>query len=503
MGENLIFLDDTPMPKSHLSYAFLAGFIGGITLLRFWEKAEYPMWIWMMLFLIFVLGLMIKNRGYLVAAAAVGIALAIFRIGETTHVTTPLTIDSQDGKTIEALATVAASPERRLGGTRYKLKVENFEGLVRTDDSWTTPRFREGDTVKVKGVIKVPEPFEDVDFARILRVKGVYAILEHPRLELKQAAQHTSLLGSLGVLRIQLEERISKLFPEPEAALLTGLLTGSDGRIPPELSDAFSETGLTHLLAISGFNIMLVLSLVQGSLVFLPRKFRLIPAGIAVCAFTLFVGASASAVRACIMGCLGLVAAQSGRLPTTRLMILWAMAGMLFYKPQSLWDDAGFQLSFLAVIGLSEFGDVFAKVMKQVPEKFGLREQLHATLTAQLLTTPWIAYAFQQVSLIAPLANIIAGPAVPIAMLFGAITVGLDLLGLHTIVSILQPIASLPLRWLTGVPTVLSVVPFASIEVTRNVGLIFCISVIIFLSTKNRAPIPTCPTEARRRRRES
>jgi competence protein ComEC len=226
------------------------------------------------------------------------------------------------------------------------------------------------------------------------------------------------------------------------------------------------------VLAISGFNITLILSLMSSSLFFIPKRYRLLPSGVAVVLFTIFVGMSASAERACIMGCLGLLAMQSGRLTQTRLTVLWTMAFMLLWKPQSLWDDAGFQLSFLAVISLSEYGELLTRWTKHIPEVGNLREQLHLTLTAQLLTAPWIAWIFGRVSLISPLANILVAPAIPLSMLFGTLTLMSHLLGLSFLETLLQPICSLLLRWMVGIPHLLSTIPFSGIDVPNIGGLV-------------------------------
>jgi competence protein ComEC len=477
------------MYRSHLSYAFLAGVIGSIALLRFWELPMYPLWLWLLLGLVCFASIPLKK--FLLTALMIGASLGILRMQQTTHVTSANTIDFYaDGRTLDAKAIVVKTPERRLTGTRYLLQIQELDdhvplGLVRSDDARTDVRFLQGDTLHIRGKLSGIEDDEDVLYSRIAAIKGVYATLDHPSLTLVQTAPSANPLAFLGNQKLRLETHISTLFPEPYAALLTGLLTGSQGRIPPSLGDAFSTTGLTHMLAISGFNITLILSLVQGALFFLPKKWRLVPAGIAVVIFTLFVGASASAVRACVMGCLGLLAMQSQRKKTTRLIIFWAMAGMLLLKPQSFWDDAGFQLSFLAVIGLSEFSEVMLRLTNHVTEKGGLREQLHATLTAQLLTTPWIAYVFGRMSLIAPLANVLTAPLVPLAMLFGALTLAADFLRLPLLPTLLQSIAMMPLWWLTHVPMFLSKIPFASIEISKNHGLLLCISMIAVLARRS------------------
>jgi competence protein ComEC len=188
-----------------------------------------------------------------------------------------------------------------------------------------------------------------------------------------------------------------------------------------------------------------------------------VPQVIIIILFTLLVGASASVVRAAIMGMLGLTALQLGRIADTRLAIVWTAMLMTAWKPEQLWWDAGFQLSFAAIIGVTEFGPRFKKTFTRIPETLGLRDSLAATLAAQLTTLPISMFTFGQVSLIAPLSNILAAPMVPIAMLFGFC---------GTMISLVYfPLGQLigfggygAAQWIAGVAEILTQVPFASIK---------------------------------------
>ena len=212
---------------------------------------------------------------------------------------------------------------------------------------------------------------------------------------------------------------MNKIYPEPHASFLAGLLTGSRRGIPDHLLKSFNIVGLTHIIAISGYNITIVMTLITGLLFWLPLRWRLVPSIVAIVLFTLFVGASASVVRAAITGTLGLIAIQTGRQRDMRLAILWTAFAMLLWNPKYLWYDASFQLSFLAVIGLNELSPLLETFLKRIPHILGIHESLQATLAAQLAAMPWIALLFHRLSLVSPIANILVAPLVPLAMLFG------------------------------------------------------------------------------------
>jgi competence protein ComEC len=271
--------------------------------------------------------------------------------------------------------------------------------------------------------------------------------------------------------RLAVEGRIAQLYPEPHASLLIGLLTGTRSTLPPAVLEDFRDTGLTHILAISGYNITLVVTLLSGFFFWLPLRWRFFPSVLGIIAFTLFTGASSSVVRAAIMGILSLFALQSGRVQTIRLTILWAMFLMLLWNPRYLWDDAGFHLSFLAVIALVEISPLMEFWCRRIPDVFGLRSTLQTTLAVQILTTPWICYLFGRLSLIAPLSNLLAPPLVPIAMLTGALS-----LILHLIMPALGLLMAVPaylsLSGLLLIAQTLAVIPLASTDLKLSQPLL-------------------------------
>jgi competence protein ComEC len=193
----------------------------------------------------------------------------------------------------------------------------------------------------------------------------------------------------------------------------------------------------------------------------LKRRFPLLVLGIAL--FTIFVGASASVVRAAVMGVLGLCAMQTNRKADIRLLVLWTAFFMLLFNPKQLWFDAGFQLSFLAVIGLAELSNPISKLTKWLPETLGIRESMTATLAAQAATLPLSMLVFRQASLVAPFVNLLIAPLIPLAMLFGfagtVIGIGWQALGLvpsymawgllNVIIVVAQACSALPYAALT------------------------------------------------------
>jgi competence protein ComEC len=122
------------------------------------------------------------------------------------------------------------------------------------------------------------------------------------------------------------------------------------------------------------------------------------------------------------MGLFVLLASQVGRASRATNALAFTAFVMLLVNPKVLVFDAGFQLSFLATMGIVYINPILQKFTKKWPKVFGLKEVLITTLSAIIMTTPLILYQFGRFSLVAPLANLLIVPLVPAVMAIGFIT---------------------------------------------------------------------------------
>ena len=303
-----------------------------------------------------------------------------------------------------------------------------------------------GDRMLVTSRIELAEDFDGFAYREFLARQGIAAIARADAAEVVgEASGPAAVLASL---RSTLLGGLNDLVPEPEAALGAGILLGVRSAIAPEINDAFATAGLTHVVAISGWNIAIVAALVAAAVRPLARR----PGGrwttaalaaLTVGGYVLLTGASPSVVRAALMAVAMLVARLGGsRAHATSALALAALV-MLLAAPPVLWD-VGFQLSLLATAGLVWFG---ASVERCLPRWPGwVREPVALTLAAQLTTLPVILVNFERLSLVAPIANVLVVPIVPVAMLFSA---------LASIAGVLDgavhvPLVSDALAWLAG-----------------------------------------------------
>ncbi|MBN2047003.1 MAG: ComEC family competence protein [Anaerolineaceae bacterium] len=294
-----------------------------------------------------------------------------------------------------------------------------------------------GDAARLYCEPRAPENFDGFDYQRYLAAQGIYSTCDFAVVERIGSGGNVFLRWIYG-LRSLADERIRAALPADEGALLSGILLGIEEHIAPGLDQAFRLTGTSHIIAISGANFTLLLGLVSTLLRrWVPRR-RQLPVMLGVIVFyAVFVGGNPAVLRAAFMGGLALFGRYIGRRGVGINSLGFAAAVLCLMNPYLLWD-VGFQLSFMATLGLVLFSDPLLEGFKKLAGRFIDEEQVERaagpvgeyalmTAAAQLTTMPLIAYHFQQVSLSSFLVNLLILPAQPLIMGLGVILLPLIL----------------------------------------------------------------------------
>jgi len=320
-------------------------------------------------------------------------------------------------------ACVVDEVDVRFDKVNYILKYEESDVRILFKGA-RYPVYKYSDCLILSGQIEEAKDSEDFSYRRYLFRYGVSYVVFNGKI--KGLDIDKSVVGLKSVLfsviydfKLFFEDRLNHVFSEPYSSFLSGLILGSRKGIPAHLLEDFQRTGLTHIIAISGYNITLLVIIVSNFLSFLSRRAKVVVSLLFIFLFVILVGMSAAVVRAAIMGSIGLFAVWFGRQYLVGLSLLLSAFFMSLWNPWILLVDVGFHLSFLATCGLIYVAPLIERFFVFLPESFSVRESAVMTMAAQILALPIILLHFNNLSVVSPLANIFVLPFIPFAMLFG------------------------------------------------------------------------------------
>jgi competence protein ComEC len=357
--------------------------------------------------------------------------LAVFRINSIFPDEFENTISFFNNSKQSLSGFISADPDIRQDAVRYIVSVQK----IYRDGSWHDvqgkvavkmnlyPRYEYGQNIDLVCDLESPKAFEDFRYDKYMQLQGVWSLCQKPEIKGAEGKSGNVLFSFIYTIKSHIAEKINLLWHEPYASFVAGLLYGYRGGLGT-LQEEFNRTGVTHIVAVSGFNISIIVTIFQSILLacFGPRKrtFWVVVAGLFF--FVVFTGASASVLRAACMGVLTLLAVHLGRRSSIQNILIATVTVMAFMSPLTLIWDLSFQLSFLSTCGLIYFTPIMEKYLKKVPEFLSLRESLTTTLSAILFTLPLILFQFGRLSLVAPFVNILILPFIPYIMAGGFLT---------------------------------------------------------------------------------
>ncbi len=340
---------------------------------------------------------------------------------------------------------------------------ERIKFLITTN---SYPAYFYGDKLKVSCQLEIPENIEGFDYRMYLAKDNIFYICKNPKIEVVAQNQGSGAYSFLLKIKNNLQDKIVALLPAPQSGLLIGLILGGDDQLSKSVKDNFSKTGLTHIVAVSGYNVTIVAEylMLLGIFLGLWRKQAFWFSIIGIFLFVVMTGFPASAVRAGVMGMLLLWAMKNGRLANAQNSIIFSASVMLLINPLLLRWDVGFQLSFLATVGIVYF---YPLIEKYSIKKNGIsffNEILFLTLSAQVFVLPIIMNDFQQLSLISPLANLLVLPIIPLTMLLGFVMAILSFI-FPPLATVFAWLTFLPLKYETSVIYFLANLKFSSVGI--------------------------------------
>lgn len=353
------------------------------------------------------------------------------------HINTGKFIDMA-GEQVAIKGFICSEPDVRELKINYTIKVDeitlpsgkrNIKGkiLLTVLKNNESVIYEYGSRLEVKGVISIPKGVRvpgGFDYKGFLARSGISATIfaKNDDIALMPGKGGNALVIAGLEIRSRIVGVMEKSLPKEQAALLNGMMIGYTAGMDENMTDAFSDAGLSHVMAVSGMNVAFIVF----PLIFLFKKMRVglkaanfIIIGVLIL-FVFVTGFSPSVSRAVIMAIIMLVAQIIKRQTDVITSISFAAILLLLFNPYTLFD-IGFQLSFAATLSLILFYKYIKGLLsfKLIPGF--ISDVLSATLAAQIGTIPITAFYFNKISIISLVSNLIVVPIVEIVTIIGAI----------------------------------------------------------------------------------
>lgn len=223
-------------------------------------------------------------------------------------------------------------------------------------------------------------------------------------------------------LRREFIKKLRDNLPEPLSSFAAGLMIGQRSTIPDSIITDLRNSGLAHIIAVSGYNLTIIVRAVMSLLRRGSRYQKLMLSLAVIGSFLLITGFSASIVRAAIVSMLSLVAWYYGRTFRPAVLLLLSAVITVLFRPEYVWGDVGWYLSFLAFTGVMIIGPVVRQRFFPGKELKLLMATCIDSSAVLVMVVPYSLYIFGTLSVVALPANMIVAPTVPLAMALTAMT---------------------------------------------------------------------------------
>lgn len=325
------------------------------------------------------------------------------------------------GSTVTQLRIVSV-PERGDYNKKCRVVGDDFEGMAIA----SFPRESEihyGDVVEGEFFLEEPEMVEEFDYKEYLRAQGVFYRIKVQGFWV--VGHKRSFFERIALFREDLSVRVRKILPEPHASLAAGLVWGERASMPEDFSENLSNTGTTHIIAVSGFNVSVIVLLLLGLAGPIHRKYVIVFTAFVLFCFLVLVGFdNLPAMRAGIMGYTVLFSKTIGRKTSILSLLAIAVLVLCIINPLSIFT-VSFQLSFAATVGIVGFSKKIENL--SIVQKSKLFGELPATFSAIIVTTPVSVLNFETFSIVALFVNLLVLPVVTVLTFYSAIAVGISL----------------------------------------------------------------------------
>lgn len=412
------------MKRSEKIIYFLVLFVFGVMVAILVDRANYLGLFYCLLFFVFYFVFFISKISFynfllLLLAFLCGFLRFFINISDEE-------IFKFSDDTYEISGRICREPDFRADKIKYvlchlKAKNHDFDGEVHGKLLLNAPIFPEfsyGD--KISFFASSFQPFSSYEFSYedyLYRYDIYYFVNSPTQISFTPSSTiiHSFKKFVFNIKKIFLSQ-VSFVYLEPHSSLVSGILLGDRKGFSSEINENFKNAGLMHIVAVSGYNISILIIFVFSMFSFLGRNVRIFLSIFIVFVFVLLSGLSASAIRAGIMGTISLLALFLGNSYQVKISLFLSAFIMIFFEPKIVYYDIGFQLSFLATMGLIYLSQPVSKFFSFLPEFFEIRNSIALTVSATLCVFPVMAISFGSLSIFAPISNLLVLPFLPVFM---------------------------------------------------------------------------------------
>ncbi len=410
------------MTVSKIFLYFCLSFVGGIFIGSIFTPPILFIWTGLILGLIFISVLFKRKKLVIVGFCILFLVLGIWRY-ETTELRimkSELRQFNDSEEKITLIGVISDEPDLKEKSQKLTIEAESLNG-TRIEEGrvlitvYRYPEYKYGDKLKAVGKLKTPsDDINGFNYRDYLKKDGIYSVMDFPKMELIGQGFGNPVMKTLFSFKNKFKETAQQFISPPQEGVLEALVFGDEENISKEWKDKLNFTGTRHITAVSGMNITIISVLLLNFLLALglwrSAGFLFFNYSINFIYFNDW--RSGFGVRAGIMAGVFLTAQHFGRMSAASRAVVFASTFMLLLNPLLLKLDVGFQLSFLAILGMIYLQPIFSDFLKKVPnfKFFPLKTTLSATLSAQVFTLPILVYNFGYIPLISPIANILIVP---------------------------------------------------------------------------------------------
>jgi len=262
------------------------------------------------------------------------------------------------------------------------------------------------------------ESFNWFDYNKYMLSKDIYFKTYPYNYEKIWVNKKNIIIKMVENLRNNMLEIINMIYTKDEAIFLWWILLWARENMPKELSTNFNNSWLTHLIAVSWFNITIIIIFFWYIIRLFPNYLKVILMSLIIFLFTILVWYWAAVIRASIMWIIWYIVIASWRQWNILSIIILTLVLMVSFSPLSINYDISLHLSFLAVLWIIYSQKYIESIFNFLPNIFEIKTAFCLTISAMIFTLPIMLFNFWQVSIISPLSNLLVIWTIPIAMLF-------------------------------------------------------------------------------------